>query len=82
MNKSKTATWVSLEEVIELINHPDFYWGSHNDFIDLKYINLRIDTRDLACIVRDRNNKPVDIKKIKDSLPDVVIKGMNETADE
>lgn len=72
------AKWENLKDVLAFLTHPDFYWGAHNDFIDLKYLELRVDTRDLHCIVKDRNGKIVDLEKMKALLPDVVFKEMNE----
>ena len=72
------AKWVNLKDLLEFLTHPDFYWGSHEQFLDLKYLELRVDTRDLHCIVKDRNGKMVDLDKMKALLPDVCINEMNE----
>lgn len=63
--------WENLKDVLALLTHPNFYWGAHNDFLDLKYLELRIDTRDLHCIVKDRNSKIVDFKKVMETLDNI-----------
>lgn len=70
--------WVDLKSVLELLYHQDFYWGVHNDFLDLKYVDLHIDTRDMHCLVKDRHGNVIDIEEMKKKLPEVVIFGMNE----
>lgn len=71
LNIPDQPKWVDLNEVLEVLYHPDFYWGADNDFIDLKYLELRIDTRDLHCIVKDRNGKIVDFDEVKETLNNV-----------
>lgn len=75
---SPVVKWENLKDVLEFLTHPDFYWGAHNEFVDLKYLELRVDTRDLHCIVKDQNGKMVDLKKMKALLTDVVINEMNQ----
>lgn len=82
MNKDKSAApevnWVNLKDVLEFLTHPNFYWGAHNEFVNLKYLELRVDTRDLHCIVKNRRGKIVDLEKMKALLPSVVIEEMNQ----
>lgn len=71
------AGWLPLAEIIDIIHHPNFYWGSMGGFTDCKYIELRIDTRDNCCVVRDRNHKLVDVAKLKAALDKPIMAGMN-----
>jgi hypothetical protein len=70
--------WVPLLEVVELLHHPNFYWGSMGGLTNAKYLDLRIDTRDLRCIVKDRDGKPLSLDRIREGLADPVMTGMNE----
>lgn len=70
--------WIPLSEIVDIIHHPNFYWGAIDEFTDCKYLELRIDTRDNCCMVRDRNHKPVDLVKLKAALEEPIIEGMNE----
>lgn len=69
--------WIPLSEIIDIIHHPSFYWGAMDGFMDCKYLELRIDTRDNCCMVRDRNHKPVDLAKLKAALEKPIIKNTN-----
>lgn len=70
-----TPEWVPLKDIIEILHHPDFYWGS---IPDAKYIELRIDTRDNCCLVKDRNGKPLKIEHLRQAIDRTYVKGMNE----
>ena len=66
----------SLIEVLEVLHHPDFYWLTMNGLTCCKYLNLRVDTRDNRCWITDRDNRPIDLKTIKEHLKGAR-KGMN-----
>jgi len=70
--------WVPLSEVVDIIYHKNFYWGALNGFTDCKYLELRIDTRDNCCMVRDRHHKAVDLVKLKAALETPILDDMNE----
>jgi len=69
--------WVPLADVLTLINHPNFHWCV-GGLEELKYIELRIDTRDNCCLVKTRNGKQVDMAKVAKALELPYLKGMNE----
>lgn len=72
------ARWVPLADVLKLLNHPDFHWCVGGGLSDLKYMELRIDTRDNCCLVMDRNRKPVDLSRAAKALESPYLKGMND----
>jgi hypothetical protein len=58
----KLTEWLPLDTVIEKIKKikPDNWYK----FPSIKYIELRIDTRDLTCLIRNRKGKEIDIKEL------------------
>lgn len=81
MSQENKSEWVPLKDVIEMLHHPDFYWGMMSG-LDVKYLELRVDTRGNCCLIRNRNGKPVSLEDMKQALNKVIIKGMNENATE
>lgn len=78
--KTPTNDWVSLLEVVKLLHHPNFYWGAMNGFSALKYLDIRIDTRDCKCLVNDRHGKPVSLKVLCEGLENPSIANMNSNS--
>jgi hypothetical protein len=70
--------WVSLADLVDVIHHPNFYWGALQDHTDCKYLTVRIDTRDNHCLVSDRNGKPVDLATLRKAVETPVIEEMNQ----
>lgn len=70
--------WVPLLEVVELLHHPNFYWGSMGGLTGLKYLDLHIDTRDNQCVVTDRDGNPVSLATIRAALAKPIMADMNE----
>ena len=62
----KKDNWLPLSDAVELVR--DFSdrmppaW--HQDY-GLKYISIRVDTRDGRCVLQDRNGNIIDPVKIK-----------------
>ena len=73
-----TNEWVPLLDVVKALHHPNFYWGSLGGFMNCKYLELRIDTRDNKCLVRDRDGKEVDFTKVVAALQKPVMAEMNQ----
>lgn len=73
-----SENWVPLADVVEVLRHPNFYWGSMGGLTSLKYMELRIDTRDNKCVVRDRDGKPVSMERIRESLANPIRPDMNQ----
>lgn len=69
---------VPLLEVVELLHHPNFYWGAMNGLTNLKYLTLQIDTRDNRCLVTDRDGNPVKLADIRAGLANPTMLDMNE----
>jgi len=69
---------VSLLEVVALLHHPNFYWGAMGGLTNCKYLDLRIDTRDCKCVVRDRDGRPVTLERIRKGLEKPTMAEMNE----
>jgi hypothetical protein len=69
--------WEQLLEVVKLLHHPNFYWGAMGGLTNCKYLDLRIDTRDLKCLVRDRDGKPVKLARIREGLEKPTMVEMN-----
>lgn len=70
--------WVPLLEVVALLHHPNFYWGAMGGLTNCKYLDLRIDTRDCKCLVRDRDGRPVTLERIREGLAQPTCAEMNE----
>lgn len=70
--------WVPLLEVVALLHHPNFYWGAMGGLTNCKYLDLRIDTRDCKCLVRDRDGRPVTLERIREGLEKPTMAEMNE----
>jgi hypothetical protein len=69
--------WIPLSEIVGIIHHPNFYWGASDGFTDCKYLELRIDTRDNYCQVRNNKRNFVDVAKLKLALKNPSINNMN-----
>lgn len=72
-----TDNWRPIEEVMEILHHPDFRWHAHEDLWDLKYIELRIDTRSNYALIHDSHGKPVDLEKIRQAIKGITVKNWN-----
>ena len=70
--------WVPLLEVVRLLHHPNFYWGAMGGLTNCKYLDLRIDTRDCKCLVRDRDGRTVTLERIREGLEKPTRAEMNE----
>ena len=57
-----TDKWVSVEDVLKVINDPKWSWVRS---INYKYISLRIDTRDDHCLIFDRHNNEITLEQLK-----------------
>lgn len=44
--------WVPLSEVLAILNDPRWTWVRN---ARCKYVDLRVDTRDMKCLIRDRD---------------------------
>jgi hypothetical protein len=75
MNKPKPACWISLDRIVRVLRHPDFYWGN---IPRAKYLELRIDTRDNCALIMDRNGKPVTIEDLEAAAENPSMPGMND----
>lgn len=70
--------WVPLLDVVRALHHPNFYWGSMGGFTNCKYLDLRVDTRDGRCLVRDRDGRPVRLADIQAALEKPTMAEMNQ----
>ncbi len=68
---------VPILDVVRVLHHPNFYWGALNGHTNCKYLNLLIDTRDNACVVKDRDGKIVDWDRLKAQLEIPAMAEMN-----
>jgi len=65
----KELEWIELEDVIKEIQQMvgnNWSW-IYND--RCKYFNLRIDTRDYACYLTDREGKYITLEELKKQEP-------------
>lgn len=66
------SDWVPLRRVLGLLHHPNFFWSCPGlGVTELKYMELRIDTRDCGCLVKDRNGrqlKPEQLEELEQNL--------------
>lgn len=75
--------YIPLARLIDLLHAPDFLWSCPGlGATELKYMEVRIDTRDLGCFVRDRHGKHVDLADLEKRLSTnhiaEMFRGMNE----
>ena len=54
--------WVSLSEVIDVLNDPEWEWWRNSK---CKYLVIRLDMRDGKCLISDRNGKPLTVEELK-----------------
>lgn len=57
--------WKNLKEIIAVLEDENFSWT--NNF-DLKYIDLRVDTRDNHAVIKDRKGNVIDIETLKTGI--------------
>ena len=57
--------WVSLSEVIDVLNDPEWEWWRNSN---CKYLNIRLDMRDGKCLISDRNGKPLTVDKLREQV--------------
>lgn len=72
------SPWVPLVQVMDILHHPNFHWCADRLFADCKFVELRLDTRDNWCLVRDQNGSPVDLTKLRTALENPTLDKMNE----
>lgn len=56
--------WVSIDEVIKILEkmkREEWTWMANSK---CKYLNLRVDMRDGHCVIRDRNNSPITLDEL------------------
>ncbi len=58
---SKTE-WVPTSSVLDVITDKNWSWIANNR---CKYVELRIDTRDGHCVIRDRHGKPITLDDLR-----------------
>ncbi len=61
----QSTKWVPLRDVLLILNDPRWSWTRN---ASCKYVNLRIDTRDMACVVCDRDDHPITLKELARQL--------------
>ena len=59
---SSNPSWNSVEEVLAVLNDPEWRWIRNTR---CKYVELRIDTRDNHCVIRDRDGNPITLEELK-----------------
>lgn len=57
-----TNSWKPIDEILAVLNDPEWQWYWNTD---CKYVDLRIDTRDMHALIRDRHGKTIDLEKLK-----------------
>lgn len=61
------ADLIPLRRVINLLHHPNFMWTCPGlGVTKLKYMELRVDTRDCACLVKDRDGRAVTPQQLEE----------------
>lgn len=75
---AKEAGWMPLVELLKVLYHPDFFWSSGAGITDLKYLELRLDTRDLGCLVGNRYGRQISAAILQQGLVAPAFRSMNE----
>ena len=55
------AKWSPVKKIVELLNRDDWSWTRNTH---CKYIELRIDTRDMHCVIKDRDGNVISLKDL------------------
>jgi hypothetical protein len=71
--------WYPLEEILSVLRHIDFHWENDDR---VKYLELRVDTRDNCAMVRDRHGNAIGLPYLKKMCEDPVLGCMNENSEE
>lgn len=78
--RPRPGKWIPLARLVELLIHPDFWWGNNNGTVPCKYLIARIDTRDDHVLLADGDGRLIDIEFLEDSCRTTKSPGMNENA--
>lgn len=64
------SPWVPLSEVLAVLNDPRWSWHRNSP---CKYVELRIDTRDMRCRIGDRDGNPITLRALSRQMNDFLI---------
>jgi hypothetical protein len=53
--------WVPVDKALAILRDKRWSWASNHR---CKYVELRIDTRDMHCTIRDRDGKSITLKQL------------------
>lgn len=66
----EAAHWSPVADVLAVINDPRWSWVRNTP---CKYIELRIDTRNQACLIYDRDKRPMTLRELSRQLDDYLL---------
>ena len=69
------STWVPLSSVLEVLNDPRWSWHRNSP---CKYVELRIDTRTMYCIIHNRDGNQITLKELSRQM-DTFLSEMSNT---
>ena len=59
--KQKQTRWIDIRKVLHIITHPSWVWALN---AKCKYIELRVDTRDGRCTMKNRDGDSITLKEL------------------
>jgi len=62
-----TDQWVPVADALAVIQDPRWSWARNSP---CKYVELRIDTRDMKCRIYDRDRREISLKDLSRQLDD------------
>lgn len=62
--------WVPVADALAIIQDPRWQWALN---ARCKYVELRIDTRDGRCIIKDRDGQTITLKQLSRQLDDHLV---------
>ena len=60
--KQAKREWIPIEDVLEVIKPPKWTWARN---AHCKYLDIRLDTRDGACLIKNRHGDPITLEDLK-----------------
>lgn len=62
---SKEIPWDNFDDVLEVLQKMRTGEWDWKHISICKYINVRVDSRDMKCVISDRNNKRITLEDLK-----------------
>lgn len=64
------AQWVPVADVLTLLQDPRWSWLRNNP---CKYVRLHLDTRDMRCLIADRDGRSITLHELSRQLDSYLV---------